>query len=671
MPGTDAAPPAVAAPAGPADAPTTSLFAPGNFVMPGTTPPAAPAAQMIGNRVLDPSEVTPGAAQAVTAATPNPGRLASTLRDIRIALDPTTAIPAVASDVAGHVRDSFTSARDMAGSGISDLREGRAFGNMDMQGNGSAGGVLKTLGGALGVLPPVAAVSGVASALGDLATNTTGNPDFGNKVSLVAATAAPGGGSLSALKVIPEAKAIGQLVRDIGDENIPTVIAALKSNPRLAPMDVAPVVQSSVMGLASDPASGAQTVLSDVVNNRITGAKGSMKAAADEALGPPPNVAKTLADLKAKAQETGKTLIEPAVEAAKYVDVTDIVNRLDKQFDPAVLKSLKAGETPAMPMSDPAKRLWELRQQIRGDLPDQFPGATDRMFMFGDDAHELQKKLRQMGGDPQVGYEARSVRRQLVDAIDQASGGAAAEGGGYRAALKQYADDKQVAAAFEKGHGIFQNSGKLEDHPDLWAAWAEDASANELEAARQGAAIAADAKIRNMRSGLDVPNDSFAADKLSSIVSKPIADRLVSALNDERTIAGTNSKLFQNSQTARRLLGAENRQVPKPDPFRPLSVNALAGPIAAALAEGVGETYLSTFPGAMSGAILGSAAAMGLAKKGFQKAQQQSALATNASYARLAAGADPLDRNAVIAALGARQKLISKGQKGRNALSIP
>jgi hypothetical protein len=462
-----------------------SLFKDAGFTLPSAAAPAAqsqPSVPMIGNRRLEPWEYTPG------ASNPNPQPPPkSELQKINEAMEPIHFLVAGARDAAGSTAENFSGSKEMAKSGVQDLRNLQimpSFPSSDPQ-TWSGGGALKTLAGGVGMA--TAPISGTIDALvNHPVTELTGNPDIGNRAGLVAGFALGGPKSVAVAKnVTPTSKALNTLVEAIGPENVPGAVARLKTNPRLTLMDVSDPVRTMAQGLIDPAQPAAQRIVSNAVKDRITSAPAAVNTAYTTAMGAAPDVVKVVDAIKKKAQDVGSTMIQPAVQSARPVDITNVVKSLDSTIGP-VLKDLQAGETPKLPMTQAQKTAWEIRQRLRGSQPDE-----PAMVMDAAQAHEIQSQLRYeasqlassaVGSERLTAGQVGNARGQLVDAIDQAAGGR------YKPALSKYRDAKMVQEAFESGFDTLKNrsgvSG-LEDRPESFREWMRTASPEETRHARR------------------------------------------------------------------------------------------------------------------------------------------------------------------------------------------
>jgi len=421
----------------------------------------------------------------------------------------------------------------------------------------------------------------------------TGSKTIGERAGDVASLALPvvPSGRIYA-NMRPSKQAMDSFVDAIGGKDkIPAFLAEYTSNPRLAAIDVSEPLLQTTQKLATTTGAH-QNLLSDVVAQRTGTAKGAVRDAMDAALGNPVDVKATIDRLQAKARETGKTLINPVVAGTPHTEITDVIKAIDKEIGPYNMRAIRAGKPPVAPMNDYQQHLLELRNDLRYNWPDR-----DQMFAHTDQVHEIQSKLREKvdtlkgsinGSDQLLGGKLSNFREKLIDAIDNETGGK------YKPALKQYRDDKQVEEAFYKGQEILKNRAtKNEDDPSYWADWIKNASAEEKQAAKEGARRAVDMQVRGMRNavgqkGTEIPQIDFNQDKLSLLFGKKEVEEMAKLLKDERRIAESNNALFKGSQTAMRMKSDLRVHEPVDE--------GLKGNIIPYIAEGVGA-YTTGLPG--------------------------------------------------------------------------
>ncbi len=402
----------------------------------------------------------------------------------------------------------------------------------------------------------------------------------------------------------PSSRAVQTIVDAIGPEKIPQVVERLKSNPRLTLMDVDPNVQIISQGLAAKPGQP-RNILDEVVRGRSDTKLDAVTGAIDEALGVPVNVLDKVNSLKGQIKSVGKE-INPIVAEAGPVDISPVIASIDAKLKPGVNSVISAGEP--LPLGDIEKTL----EKVKGFITDGKSLRTDAQSL-----HTFQSALRakaedllssSTGADRQLGRALMDVRNQVVNAIDVASPQIKqADGtsiGTYKSALAKYRDANDIEDAFKKGGLVTKNRlGNLEDDPSYWDKWIKQASPQELEAAREGARLAIaqqmGAVTNAARKGIDIPQVEFNREKLKLLFGEKEVETMFKKLMDEKAIADTNSKLFQNSQTAMRLLGADATKV-RPD-YEPGFTRTIL-PVALE----AGSSYLS------GGSILGPGLAAGI-----------------------------------------------------------
>lgn len=388
----------------------------------------------------------------------------------------------------------------------------------------------------------------------------TGNPEFSKRLELVATSGLPISKTTKLLtEVMPSTRAVKTIVDAIGPEKLPVVIESLKSNPRLTLMDVDPNIQIISQGLATKPGQP-RNILDTVVKERTDTKLDTVTGAINEAMGTPVNVLEKVEGLKKTIRETGKE-INPIVANANPVDITPVIASIDAKLKPGVNSVITVGEP--LPLGDIEKSLERVRNFITDDLKNRTDAKSLHAFQSSLRAKAEDLLSSTSGQDRQLGRALMDVRNQVVNAIDNAAGG------NYRPALAKYRDVNDVEDAFKKGQAVTKNRlGNLDDDPAYWDKWIKQATPAELEAAKEGARLAYAHQMSTVtnaaRKGTDIPLIEFNKQKLELLFGKAEVEKMSKALADEKLIADTNSKLFQNSQTAMRLLGADATKV-RPD----------------------------------------------------------------------------------------------------------
>lgn len=471
---------------------------------------------------------------------------------------------------------------------------GKIFGEglSEIKSNQPASGLAKITGGGLGlVVSPISAT--IHTLAGEPATKF-GGPKFGSKVETALESGLPGGKiAKTAIKTMPTNKAISTLVDTIGKENLSEVIQRLRGNPRLSVMDVAPGVKEMGQKLATNE--GHRNKFEKFVDEATAGAKGAVESAYNDAMGVPVNVLEKINQLRQAAKDVGTKEINPAIKSSNPVDLTNVISHIDEKLKPGINSVISAGEP--LPLGDIEKPLTGLRKY----LTDNKSVRTD-----ADSLHQIQSAIRAKaddllnssnGQDRQIGYALMNVRNKIVDAIDEASGGK------YKPALSKFRDEKQIEDAFEKGQLITRNRpSEVTDRPEFWQQWIDNASPQQLDAAREGARIAVDQQVngfRNIRGikGTEIPQVEFNKDKLKMLFDKDEINKMFKTLRDERDIAQRNQDLLYGSQTAMRMKGSKAIELPEKTEFGKFALPAAIGEIAMV----VGGAH----PGIASGAVLG------------------------------------------------------------------
>lgn len=446
----------------------------------------------------------------------------------------------------------------------------------------------------------------------------------GNKLASLSPTAAAGANIREALS------ASGQTAADVTNQ--------LAANPRLTAMDVDPNLQQMAMKMATTPGD-AKAVLKDAVDARAAGAKGAVSGAFDDALGQTPDVKAYLDNLKATTKANGAKAFGEALDNAKPVDVSPVLDAIDKVISPGVNGDVsQASKIPQGPVEQTLARL-------RGLLANDSEVLTDPQRL-----HSIQSKLRTdadtlassaSGQDRLVAGALRDVRSKLVDQIDQASGGK------YKVAQKQYADDNAIQDAFDKGRTVLaggtSSDSALMNRPEFWRDWVKNASQPEIDAAKVGARTVIDNQINTVRSaaakGAAIDDVGFNKDRLEILLGKPEADKLAQSLADEQKIAKTNYHLFSGSDTATRQAANKLVDVTKVSPGLNLGPGAV-GTVGGALAYGMGQ------PLAAAGSVLAGAGVSGI-KMGAQAALRARDLTRNRLIAEAISGGPTQFQNAV------------------------
>lgn len=490
--------------------------------------------------------------------------------------------------IEGNISDKYQAGKDLAAEGLNE---------------GGLKGVGKA---ALGTLAAVTSPLGIIDEIVNKPlTNLTGDPTFGDKAGLLASMAVPipGTGGRNAISAVtsklPRNRAFQHLVEDIQPQNIPAVVAELKSNPRLSLMDVSPAVRQTAQQLAVN-SKPSLNHLSNVVEQRINSAPDAASSAYDVLGGQVVNPVTKLNELKAAARKAGTDQIEPALKAAKPVNITPVIEHIDSQLKPGVNSVITMGD--GLPHPELSKYLKSFRDFITDDK--SFRVNASSLHTLQSNTRETAQHLldSSVGHDRLMGHALMVTRNKMVDAIDKSAPG-------YKSGLKAFRDEKQIDLAFNDAYkDVMSNSSKLQERPEFFKVWVDSLSDAEKEAAKEGARLAIDTainKTKNSRVASDIPQVNFKRDKLSHLFGKEEFDALAKKMNDARTIADTNHKLLEASQTGFR--NASDTRLESGIIKHHKSLESQVGPL---LAEGA-ALYSGNAPfiGATYGTIKGMTAA--------------------------------------------------------------
>lgn len=544
-------------------------------------------------------------------------------------------------DVVGSIGEHLSAGNALTASGVADIKGGNYLPMMPSVDpkTWTAGGYLKTAAGMAGsVLSPLsgAITAGVEHPI----TALTGNPQAGEVVGMalgaglpVAALARP---TIRAVQnTIPANRAINALVEAIGPENVPGVINRLAGNPRLTLMDASDPVRTMAQGLIDPAQPQAQRLISDAVTHRADTAAEAVNHAYTAAMGPAPDTVKMVQGLRQKAIDVGRNVIDPALASARPVDTSSVITAIDRELKPGITGVASPGSnvTPS--------HLQQELMRVRDRLIDENGNTVVDPFRL----HEIQSDLRRRayelsnsatGSDRLLGRDLYDFRNRLVGAIDDATGGA------YRPGLERYRDAMQVDEAFDAGFDTLKNRpgrAGLEDRPEAFKQWMDNATDEEIVARRLGTRADIDQKINGMRNaarqGTSITDIEYNRQKLEMLFGKEEAGRLIQLMHDERDIARTNARVVAQSKTAETHAAQEALKIRDVGPL----FQGGAGLLPPAAAE-VASMYAGGIPGVATTALLG----LGAARKGAQKLGQMSNTARNVGIARAASalGSDRL-----------------------------
>lgn len=512
---------------------------------------------------------------------------------------------------------------DMMGKGLNEVFSGQPASGVGHIGLGAAG----TLG------------AGVQTLVTDPLTSITGNPDFAEKASMfvpipVGGKTVKGVNALSEV-ISPTTRAADLAVKMAGPENVLDMLARLKNNPRLRPLDVNDNLRVGAQGLVDPSNASAMNAIVNSTKASAAAAKSSVKGLFDTSLGPAPKVLDELDRLTGEVKKVGKTQIQPALDAAKPVDVTPVIDAIDAKLKPGVQAVANPG-TQITPTS-----LQQELATLKQDLTDGSSLLTDPNRL-----HEVQSDLRRhadelmkssVGSEKRLGRQLMDFRNKLVDQIDAAGPkipnpeDPTKTMGAYKQGLAGYKDANDVQKAFEDGRNILVNSADVKTYPDYLERWLKDASPEEIAAKKLGARDAIERKMVQFkfaaRRGTDVPEIDFDKQKMELLFGKEQTKDLFTKLQDERDIALSNNRILGNSKTAETLAAQKAlapREVTPPSGHLP-SWAMGAGAVGGAL------THSPEIGAAMGGGVLGLSAI----RSGAQYLGRRSDQARNSAFANL------------------------------------
>lgn len=476
------------------------------------------------------------AAGKVPAASSSPASLRGLDAAEAKALENLRALP---ENIAGDTATAYNAAKGMAWQGAANTT---AFNPRDPSTWGTAAlGVGQTALGGLGM--GMAPLTGAVNTLVvDPVTNMTGSPAIGEKAGVVAGVAAPGlvSGAVNRLAAAasPSARAAAQLNPLVTSEGV----ARLQANPNLSLMDVNPAARNVAAGIAvNERAPAAQNIMGKAIAERQANAGSMVSGALDASLGAQPDVPALLANMKQIASANAQQGFGAALNGARNVNLNNMPLPYLEKIN-ATAKSL-ADSDPNFTLLSQPEQMHRIQSELRNEASSLSNSAS--------------------GSDRLAGKAVGNVRSQLVDRIDQATGGK------FKPAQAKYADDMAVQGAFDKGQTIFQNSPReLENRPDFWREAVKGMAPAELDALKLGVRTAADGVINGIRgaakTGGQIGDVPFNEAKLAVVLGPQEAKSLVTKLQDARDMAATNNEVVRGSMTQNKAQGLQASKVREP-----------------------------------------------------------------------------------------------------------
>lgn len=365
-------------------------------------------------------------------------------------------------------------------------------------------------------------------------------------------------------------------------KTLPEFKSVLAANPDMAPVDLDPALKARAQGFAATPGEE-RSIIDKAVQARSAEAAGAVVNAYDDALGKAPDdVLAYVNGLQEQTRANAKAAYTPIMQDAKPVDVSAVIKAIDDSVTPGVNAVVNPGS--GIPLGAAKQALVD----VKALLTNGTEVLTDANRL-----NDLQSQLRVQadtlassanGQDRLTAKAIYDVRNKINDAIDAAAPG-------FKAAQAKYADDKAVEQGFKDGLTFFQNrtseAGILQDRPEAWKAYLDDAPQTVKDAIRVGVRTAASQAIGAAKNaalkGETLAMPSLNQEKLAVLLGKDEAASLVKKLSNEYTKAATNAELTRGSQTAIRLAAADANE-----PYVPGMVptnTTLSGLAARGLAE--------------------------------------------------------------------------------------
>lgn len=398
--------------------------------------------------------------------------------------------------------------------------------------------------------------------VGSVAEDLSGSPAIGHKASFIAGAVPVSKTAKIVNASRPKNKALNELVDSItsgGRDNQALVdtIAAMKADPRIGPVDTSYNVLNKTQDIFTREGDVAKAYLFRTSKDRVAKTADDVRNSFDQAGGIPVNVVEKLDALKAKAKETGATLINPPLANAKPVNISNTINEIDAVLKPGVWSKIDANST--LPLGKMKQDLADIKSYLAN---------KKEMRTDANDLHEFQSSLRRTaealirkgGAEGNLGYAIMKVRNNLVDDIE-------ASATGYKKGLAQYRDDMHINDAFGDGYyGVFSNSTKMENRPEFTKKWFDSLTDAEKDAAREGARLAIDSRMGAAQNpslaGTNLGRSDFNQQKLEIIFGKEQTEKLLRDLENTRAIKNTDQKITEGSQTAMRMKGNEQNALP-------------------------------------------------------------------------------------------------------------
>jgi hypothetical protein len=426
------------------------------------------------------------------------------------------------------------------GGGIAQLPLGGA--KLVASGAGALGKTL--LGAGLG------AAQGAAYGFG------SGEEGVANRLSSGAVGA--GVGAATGAVVAPAASAIGNLVRGKpslpgynaqavqkvmsgierdGAESVAKRVSELGDNAML--LDGGYNVRGQAEALASMPGKS-QSVIKDAIFNRAKGSGDRVTGMTDELVGKRQNFFETMQKQVGERRGRANILYTKAFSEASPVDTSKTISLIEGRLQPGVAN--KITNTNAMDDSI-SSALIKAKSLLEGNGAQRF--GIETLHQAQDEIDDMVSAAFRNGRGKQ-GAALKEVRDSLLSEIDAASPT-------YKMARKTYAGDRAVERAMEDGQSVFSRSVR----PDELTSTLGKFSKEEKQAFLIGARDQIDEIVGTARNDAgaairELAEKGWNKEKLSVLVGKEKADKLINKLQNEKIFADTANTISGNSRTASR-----------------------------------------------------------------------------------------------------------------------
>lgn len=332
---------------------------------------------------------------------------------------------------------------------------------------------------------------------------------------------------------------------NIDPASIPARIAAI--DPKWSIIgDLGPNLQAQTAAIATLPGPGSKTI-TDALTARRAGANERIRTGIEEALGPSSSIPRLTSALDAERKaintEYEPVFLQKALSDNPTVDITDVLASLDTQIKGTTGATRTALETARKTMLDANGNLItdpRLIMSIRRDLDGVIGEQTNRTIQS--QLSDLRKRL-----DSSLGPQVPGLKE--IDA--------------------KFAENANQLKAVEQGTTVLDTGKSAIDPADLIAQM-KGASTGQNVQLSQGARaeinriIGTKANDRVALQGIVRGDGSWNEQKLRTVFGDDAANKLMSIIDGEAVMAGTENLATSGSRT-QVLKAAQNEYGPQPD----------------------------------------------------------------------------------------------------------